>query len=132
MELTTGANETHYKCEHIECACVPGRFLCGENGSVNIDDFLTEEVRGPGSFNCVSGKGCTFEEPAMNKLINDIFGDSSITLDCESGECVHYSQVPGYVPPAVPDNTRFIALMGALSVSLFLAACLCKFAYADL
>lgn len=63
----------------------------------------------------------------MNKLINDIFGDSSITLDCESGECVHYSQVPGYVPPAQPDNTKFIALMGALSVSLFLAACLCEF-----
>ncbi|EKC98104.1 ATP-dependent permease [Trichosporon asahii var. asahii CBS 8904] len=122
LDQTVSANETHYKCENIECACVPGRFLCGENGSVNIDDFLTEEVRGPGSFNCISGKGCTFEEPAMNKLINDIFGDSSITLDCESGECVHYSQVPGYVPPAQPDNTKFIALMGALSVSLFLAA----------
>ena len=33
----------------------------------------------------------------MNELINSIFGDSYITLDCEGGECLHYSQVPGYV-----------------------------------
>ena len=28
-------NRTNYRCEHIECACVPGRFLCGEEGSVS-------------------------------------------------------------------------------------------------
>jgi hypothetical protein len=28
-------NETRYNCEVIECACVPGRFLCGEDGSVS-------------------------------------------------------------------------------------------------
>jgi hypothetical protein len=33
----------------------------------------------------------------MNDLINDIFGDGYITLQCEGGECLHYSQVPGYV-----------------------------------
>lgn len=32
----------------------------------------------------------------MNGLINDIFGDKSITLDCDAGECLHYTQVPGY------------------------------------
>lgn len=32
----------------------------------------------------------------MDQLINDIFGDESITLDCDSGECMHYTQVPGY------------------------------------
>lgn len=46
----------------------------------------------------------------MNQLINDIFGDSYITLNCEGGECLHYSQVPGYVSPPAPDNTRWIAL----------------------
>jgi hypothetical protein len=65
--------------------------------TVDIDDFLTEEVKGPATFACSTGKGCAFEEPAMNQLINDIFGDNSITLDCESGECLHYTQVPGYV-----------------------------------
>jgi hypothetical protein len=32
----------------------------------------------------------------MDQLINDIFGDDSITLNCDSGECMHYTQVPGY------------------------------------
>ncbi|TXT13418.1 hypothetical protein VHUM_00785 [Vanrija humicola] len=123
-EETPGANETHFNCEKIECACIPGRFLCGENGSVNIDDFLSEEVKGPGSFNCVSGQGCTFEEPAMNQLINDIFGDKAITLDCDSGECLHYSQVPGYSPPAPVDNSFFVALSAALALAIFAAAVL--------
>ena len=28
-------NGTEYKCERIRCECVPGRMLCGENGSVS-------------------------------------------------------------------------------------------------
>ncbi|KAK4685767.1 ATP-binding cassette, subfamily G (WHITE), member 2, partial [Tremellales sp. Uapishka_1] len=117
-------NATDYRCETIECACIPGRFLCGQDGSVNIDDFLTEEVRGPGSFNCVSGKGCVFEEPAMNQLINDIFGDKSITLDCESGECLHNAQLPGYKQPERADNSLLVALSAALAALIFLVACL--------
>lgn len=62
----------------------------------DIDDFLVEEVKGPASFTCESGKGCSFSEPAMNNLINDIFGDKSITLDCNSGECLRRDEVPGY------------------------------------
>jgi len=46
----------------------------------------------------------------MNQLINDIFGDGYITLTCEGGECLHYSQVPGYVSPPKPDSRRWIAL----------------------
>ena len=33
----------------------------------------------------------------MNDLIETFFGDGYITLQCESGECLHYSQVPGYI-----------------------------------
>jgi hypothetical protein len=33
----------------------------------------------------------------MNDLIDQMFGDPYITIDCEGGECLHYSQVPGYV-----------------------------------
>ncbi|KAK8846559.1 hypothetical protein IAR55_005645 [Kwoniella newhampshirensis] len=118
------SNMTSYQCEKIDCACIPGRFLCGEDGSVNIDDFLAEEVKGPGSFNCATGKGCSFEEPAMNQLINDIFGDKSITLDCESGECLHYTQVPGYQQPEKPDNSTMVALSAALAAAIFILACL--------
>nr|XP_019047681.1 ATP-dependent permease [Kwoniella bestiolae CBS 10118]OCF26611.1 ATP-dependent permease [Kwoniella bestiolae CBS 10118] len=118
------SNQTNYNCKEIECSCIPGRFLCGEDGSVNIDDFLAEEVKGPGSFNCISGKGCSFEEPAMNQLINDIFGDRSITLDCDSGECLHYTQVPGYTRPERPDNSVWVALSAALAALIFVLACL--------
>lgn len=63
----------------------------------DIGDFLKQEIRGPAKFSCKSGKECKFEEPAMNDLINSIFGDTYITLQCQGGECLHYSQVPGYV-----------------------------------
>ncbi|KIK89135.1 hypothetical protein PAXRUDRAFT_831789 [Paxillus rubicundulus Ve08.2h10] len=106
-------NSTAYACEKIRCKCIPGNFLCGEDGSVDISDFLVEEIRGPARFSCKTGQGCRFEEPAMNSLINDIFGDAYITLNCDGGECLHYSQVPGYHRPPKPDNTKWIALSSA-------------------
>lgn len=140
--MEVDSNQTNYKCGKIQCSCIPGRFLCGEDGSVSaylslcirvmlkdsadIEDFLSEEVKGPGSFSCVSGKGCVFEEPAMNQLINDIFGDKSITLDCESGECLHRSQVPGYSPPQMKDNSLLVGLSAALAAAVVVLACLRK------
>lgn len=74
--------------------------------SADIGDFLKEEIKGPASFSCMTGGGCKFEEPAMNGLINSVFGDKYITLDCKGGECLHYSQVPGYVVSyREPSNT---------------------------
>ncbi|KAI9439745.1 hypothetical protein H4582DRAFT_1942565 [Lactarius indigo] len=111
-EVTPGYdyNTTSYVCEKVKCSCVPGRFICGEDGSVDIGDFLKEEIKGPATFSCKTGAGCQFQEPAMNQLINDIFGDRYISLTCEGGECLHYSQVPGYVKPPKPNNTQWIAL----------------------
>ena len=95
---TPNANRTEYKCESMQCSCIPDRMLCGESGSVDIGEFLSEEIKGPGKFSCATdGRNCKFEEPAMNNLINDIFGDTYITLMCDAGECMHYSQVPGFV-----------------------------------
>lgn len=62
----------------------------------------------------------------MNQLINDIFGDKAITLDCESGECLHQSQVPGFAVIAKPDNSVWVALSAALAAVIFLIACLRK------
>jgi len=82
--------------------------LCGEDGSigwrsrqlqliVDISDFLREEIKGPATFSCNGKKdGCRFEEPAMNDLIGNVFGDPAIYLGCESSECLHYTEVPGY------------------------------------
>ena len=108
-------NTTKYRCEHIQCACIPGRMLCGEDGSVNIDDFLAEEIRGPASLSSVSTvggsktDGTKFEEPAMNNLIKTIFGDEYITLKCDSGECLYRTDVPGYTRPVKEINTPLIA-----------------------
>ncbi|KAF7789625.1 hypothetical protein EIP86_000571 [Pleurotus ostreatoroseus] len=86
----------------------------------NITDFLKTMITGPASFSCKTGQGCKFEEPGMNDLILTFFGDSSISLECDSGECLHYSQVPGYVTPAPPpDSKRFIALSAAGVIIVF-------------
>ena len=29
-------NQTEYKCENIQCKCVPDRFICGEGGSISM------------------------------------------------------------------------------------------------
>ena len=35
-------NSTYYNCEHIECKCVPGRFICGEDGSLGMSLGCTD------------------------------------------------------------------------------------------
>lgn len=62
----------------------------------------------------------------MDGLINDIFGDRAIFLDCESGECLHDSQVPGYVVPQPPDNSTLVAVSAAAAAVVFVGACLRK------
>jgi len=119
-------NTTSYACKKIECACINERFLCGEGGSVDIGDMLTEEIQGPADFNCEQLPGqpkkCSFSEPAMNRLISSVFGDPSIYLTCQAGECLHQSEVPGHVPPIQPPiNTPLIASVIA-GCSLFLVA----------
>lgn len=118
-------NRTSYNCKNVECSCIPDRMLCGKDGSVDISDFLTEEIKGPGSFKCNQNKGgsnkCSFEEPAMNDLISSIIGDSSITLACRSGECVHFSELPDYKAPVPKINTPLIAGVIA-ACALFLVA----------
>ncbi|KAK4447596.1 hypothetical protein QBC34DRAFT_409083 [Podospora aff. communis PSN243] len=125
FDISGGKNSTSYKCENIRCECIPGRMLCGENGSVDISEFLTELIRGPASFDCAQVTGepnkCAFEEPEMNKLIADMFGDSSILLTCGAGECLHHTEVPGHAPETPQINTPLIA--GAIAgCALFLVA----------
>ena len=108
-------NTTNYKCDTIKCACVPGAMLCGEEGSIDITEFLEEEIKGPASFSSVkteggsSKDGSKFEEPAMNNLIKSVFGDESITMQCAWGECMHRTEVPGYSRPVKKINTPLIA-----------------------
>lgn len=89
--------------------------LCGEEGSIDIGDFLKEEIKGPASLSSKSTEGSSstdgskFEEPAMNNLIKSVFGDESITLKCQSGECLYRTDIPGYTRPVKEINTPLIA-----------------------
>ncbi|KAE8136216.1 hypothetical protein BDV38DRAFT_117026 [Aspergillus pseudotamarii] len=115
LETTHDRNRTHYKCENIKCKCIPGRMLCGEEGSIDIGDFLDQSIQGPASFTSVStnggsaNDGSKFQEPAMDNLIKSVFGDESIFLNCQSGECLYKTDVPGYTRPVKQINTPLIA-----------------------
>ncbi|KUL87957.1 hypothetical protein ZTR_03868 [Talaromyces verruculosus] len=126
MEAEYDRNTTNYKCQNVKCQCIPDRMLCGENGSVDISEFLTEEIKGPATFSTISSSGgkndgSTFKEPAMDDLIKNIFGDESIKLQCHSGECLYRTDVPGYQRPVKQINTPLIAGVIA-GCSLFVVA----------
>lgn len=99
--------------------------LCGENGSVDITDFLDQLIKGPASFSCLQQDGgtnnCQFKEPEMDKLIQMMFGDSGIFIDCQAGECLHETEVPGFERPVKRINTPLIAGVIA-GASLFVVA----------
>ncbi|KAN0063089.1 FAD-dependent urate hydroxylase [Thecaphora frezii] len=119
LEIQPGSNRTRHECETVRCSCIPGRMLCGESGSIDISDFLTEEIKGPGTMACKTDSSgtrkCRFEEPGMNSLISDVFGDEAIFLSCSSGECVHYSQVPGYEAPLAPKRSIVWVIVSSIS-----------------
>ncbi|KAF9893604.1 hypothetical protein FE257_010916 [Aspergillus nanangensis] len=115
FKTTHDQNTTNYRCENIQCKCIPGRMLCGEEGSIDIGDFLAQSIKGPASFSnlkTLGGSpkdGSKFEEPEMNNLIKSVFGDESIFLQCDSGECLYKTDVPGYTRPVKQINTPLIA-----------------------
>jgi ABC-type multidrug transport system ATPase subunit len=97
--------------------------LCGKDGSIDLTDFLKEEVGGPATFSCTQEDGgvnqCKFKEPALDDMVKAIFGDQNIELTCRSGECLYRTQVPGYERPVKKINTPLIAGIIA-ACSLFL------------
>ncbi|KAH8650547.1 hypothetical protein BGZ60DRAFT_462376 [Tricladium varicosporioides] len=119
------SNSTDYRCNNIACKCIPDRMLCGENGSVDITDFLDQSIRGPATFSCEQQDGgsndCMFKEPQMDLLIQQMFGDSSIFINCQSGECLYETEVPGYERPIKKINTPLIAGVIA-GASIFVVA----------
>ncbi|KAH7321410.1 hypothetical protein B0I35DRAFT_351931 [Stachybotrys elegans] len=112
-EFSDTKNTTAYKCDRISCSCIPDRMLCGKDGSVDLSEFLDESIRGPGRFECAQKGGgaheCAFHEPEMDDLIVSLIGDSSILLDCQAGECLYETEVPGFKRPVKSINTPLIA-----------------------
>ncbi|KAK4051863.1 FAD-dependent urate hydroxylase [Microbotryomycetes sp. JL201] len=120
LEVGYDFNTTEYNCEKVSCACIPGKMLCGEDGSVDITEFLEEEVKGPGKFTQRSGEDSRFEEPAMNSLISDIFGDTYITINCKAGECLRASEVPGFVRPPKPNSKTWVVVTVAIAAAVLI------------
>jgi hypothetical protein len=120
-------NHAHlmYQCKDIQCRCKSGAMLCGEDGGIDLSDFLTEQIKGPASFNCIE-EHCKFEEPEMNNLILSIFGDAFIGLDCKSGECLHYTQVPGFKRSPKRSSTPLMAASIVAVVLLLIAGAASK------
>lgn len=87
--------------------------LCGADGSVDLTDFLKESVEGPAVFQCEQEGGgvnkCQFKEPSLDWMVQNIFGDEHIALECRSGECLYHTEVPGYQRPIKVINTPLIA-----------------------
>lgn len=124
MEQEHDKNTTNYKCENVQCSCIKDRFLCGENGSINLGDFLKKVIKGPATFTTketLEGTKSVFSEPEMNNLISGVFGDPSIFLSCDSGECLYKTNLPGYERPVKKINTPLIAGVIA-GCSLFVVA----------
>lgn len=124
MEQEHDKNTTNYKCENVQCSCIKDRFLCGENGSINLSDFLAQVIKGPATFTTKETKEGTksvFSEPEMNNLISGVFGDPSIFLSCDAGECLYKTNLPGYERPVKKINTPLIAGVIA-GCSLFVVA----------
>lgn len=46
-------NLIFYKCEKIKCECIFDCMFCGENGFVDISDFLVNLIKGFVKFECV-------------------------------------------------------------------------------
>jgi ATP-binding cassette, subfamily G (WHITE), member 2 len=92
---------------------------------MDLTDFLDQAINGPAEFTCLQKNGgindCKFQEPEMDKIIQQFFGDPSIFLDCRSGECLYETDVPGFQRPVKRINTPLIA--GVISgASLFVVA----------
>ena len=89
--------------------------LCGMENYIDLTEFLSTQITGPASFISTSTEGGSskdgsrFEEPNMNSLISQVFGDDAITMTCDAGECLYKTEVPGYEKPIPKINTPLIA-----------------------
>ncbi|KAJ1665240.1 FAD-dependent urate hydroxylase [Coemansia sp. RSA 1646] len=97
---TWGAKSTaSIDCKRMKCSCIPGRFLCGNYG-LDISAVLND-VEGPVDIKCHDDgfSDCYIREFMISKTLSAIIGDDAINMECNVGQCMHYSQIPGYEKP---------------------------------
>jgi hypothetical protein len=44
VDSTHDANRTAYACKNVQCQCIPGRILCGEDGSIGSPSKTTYKL----------------------------------------------------------------------------------------
>ncbi|KAI3653144.1 hypothetical protein MP228_002569 [Amoeboaphelidium protococcarum] len=134
QQLVDGYNVTGGLCKNIDCQCIHDELLCGkgiyDGVDVDLQGVFDDLVRGPASLICKKPDGfrnadgpynCEFDEPGLRDSLGLLLGNNPvIELQCDSGECLFQSEVPGYVVPAKPADWTKISTLIALSVILFL------------
>ncbi|KAJ3069853.1 hypothetical protein HDU98_007087 [Podochytrium sp. JEL0797] len=126
-------NKSTVACKNLDCRCLPGKTLCGEPGSIDLTDWMIdpdEGPTGPATFTCdetetFSNHSCKFQEPHMTTLIRLISQEDYFALSCNAGECMHVTQVPGYVRP--PPRNVFSPLAVGILITSGLAIALVIF-----
>ena len=105
-----------YGCGNVSCSCVSNSSLCNIEKLTDISEVL-RDVRGPSRLDCLDNE-CLFNEPTL-----DIYFMGGIRLDCQTGECVRPSQIPGNEPPVKKPNYLLISgiVIGLLVLLVLLA-----------
>ncbi|KAJ3330156.1 hypothetical protein HDU76_006308 [Blyttiomyces sp. JEL0837] len=105
-EHKVNKNTTTIRCEHMSCKCLPNRLLCGEPGSIDLTDWMVDKDEGPTG--------------PVTYSCDEVEGDNGKRSCKFEGECLHVTQVPGYVRPL--PTTAFtplvIGLMTAVGLGL--------------
>ncbi|KAJ7222886.1 hypothetical protein C8J57DRAFT_1482182 [Mycena rebaudengoi] len=84
-----------FSCDGSSAPCASQFWVVEVEAFYYQSEFFQKEIKGPASFSCKTGAGCKFEGPGMDMLVSALYGDDSMTMDCDVGECLRRSQVPG-------------------------------------
>ncbi|TPX68950.1 hypothetical protein CcCBS67573_g07015 [Chytriomyces confervae] len=125
-------NSSVVACEHLDCKCLPGKILCGEPGSIDLSDWMKdpdEGPTGPATVTCEEGyagamnHSCRLQEPHMTTLVRLISKEDYFALSCDAGQCLHYTQIPGYTRPGLKNafSPLVIGILMATGLGLALA-----------
>lgn len=83
-----------YSCPKLSCKCVSHASICDPKQLLDLTPIL-KQIKGPSSITCnENGTHCLIQEPQLN-----LYFSGGMILDCDSGECMRTTQVPGHEIP---------------------------------
>ncbi|KAI3662011.1 hypothetical protein MP638_005459 [Amoeboaphelidium occidentale] len=129
-------------CKYAQCACIRGRFACGDGSIIDLDNYL-KDVKGPAYFDCrispdSNGGGggydggkfnCMFKEEMFVHYLGGVLGvHQAVELDCAAGECMYGYQVPDRVIPPGYSLVFMFSIIGSVVVALMVIG-LCSYSF---